>query len=277
MFEIAPTKLPHYVLPAYPAIAVLCGAVAEPMLPRRRDRSGLPPSSRSRCSSLVGIALGGFVAWAPDAIRQRRHDRALRRRADSVLIAALAVLVPALKARGSRPRRWRALSAAILYYAAGLLSVPPAGSNSGCRRDWPNSVARHALAGRPAGRHGRLCRAQHQLSPRHAHRARDGRGCSAHRRQGRRPGARRTRARATPFLEARRRGRAASAEALDEIERSELFTRPPDENHALSSRASRSAEVSNRIRSRDSLFVAAMKNDSSRATAAVEARRALAR
>ncbi len=34
-FELAPTKLPHYVLPAYPAIALLCGAGLTAMLGRK--------------------------------------------------------------------------------------------------------------------------------------------------------------------------------------------------------------------------------------------------
>ena len=34
-FELAPTKLPHYVLPAYPAIALLCGAGLSAMLGRQ--------------------------------------------------------------------------------------------------------------------------------------------------------------------------------------------------------------------------------------------------
>jgi 4-amino-4-deoxy-L-arabinose transferase-like glycosyltransferase len=35
LFELAPTKLPHYVLPAYPAIALLCGAGLTAMLGRQ--------------------------------------------------------------------------------------------------------------------------------------------------------------------------------------------------------------------------------------------------
>jgi len=45
VFELVPTKLPHYVLPLYPALALLCAAAwvhGPPLAPRWRQRIGLP-------------------------------------------------------------------------------------------------------------------------------------------------------------------------------------------------------------------------------------------
>ncbi len=142
MFEIAPTKLPHYVLPTYPAIAALCAVWL----------TDVTASSRAlrmaACVSLalfvlVGIALGGFVAWAPEQYGGG-GTTALYLVAGVGVIAALAAVVPALKGQRLAAVGMACLSAAILYYAAGMLSVP--------RLDqlWlsprlADTVARHAM------------------------------------------------------------------------------------------------------------------------------------
>ena len=122
MFEIAPTKLPHYVLPAYPAIAALCAIWLT-------DKTASSRSLRIAAAVslalfvLVGIALGGFVAWAPEQYGSG-GTIALYLVAAMGVIAALAVLVPALKGQRLAAAGMACVSAAILYYAAGLLSVP---------------------------------------------------------------------------------------------------------------------------------------------------------
>jgi 4-amino-4-deoxy-L-arabinose transferase-like glycosyltransferase len=64
MFEVAPTKLPHYVLPAYPALAALCALwLTDAAASSRTQR--IAAAISLALFLLVGLALGGFVAWAP--------------------------------------------------------------------------------------------------------------------------------------------------------------------------------------------------------------------
>lgn len=142
MFEIAPTKLPHYVLPAYPAIAALCAVWLTDVAASSRSLRVAAAVSLA-LFVLVGIALGGFVAWAPEQYGSG-GTIALYLLAAMGVIAALAVLVPALKGQRLAAAGMACLSAVILYSAAGLLSVP--------RLDqlWlsprlADSVARHAM------------------------------------------------------------------------------------------------------------------------------------
>jgi 4-amino-4-deoxy-L-arabinose transferase-like glycosyltransferase len=146
MFEIAPTKLPHYILPAYPALAALCAlwltdAAASSKVQRIAAAISLV------LYLLVGIALGGFVAWAPEQYGSG-GTIALYVMAGVGVIVALAALIPALSGRKLAAANLAMLSAAILYYAAGLLSVP--------RLDqlWlsprlADTVARHAMPDDP--------------------------------------------------------------------------------------------------------------------------------
>jgi 4-amino-4-deoxy-L-arabinose transferase-like glycosyltransferase len=142
MFEIAPTKLPHYVLPAYPAVAALCAVWLTDLAASSRALR-IAAAVSLALFVLVGIALGGFVAWAPEQYGSG-GTIALYLVVAVGVIAAIAVIVPALKGQRLAAMAMACLSAAILYYAAGLLSVP--------RLDqlWlsprlADSVARHAM------------------------------------------------------------------------------------------------------------------------------------
>jgi 4-amino-4-deoxy-L-arabinose transferase-like glycosyltransferase len=66
MFEAAPTKLPHYILPAYPALALLggFGLMRGSAFPTTRIEKGALYLSIG-LFVLVGFGLTGFVAWAP--------------------------------------------------------------------------------------------------------------------------------------------------------------------------------------------------------------------
>jgi 4-amino-4-deoxy-L-arabinose transferase-like glycosyltransferase len=146
MFEIAPTKLPHYILPAYPALAALCALwLTDTAAPSRSQR--IVAGISLALFVLVGVALGGFVAWAPEQYGNG-GTIALYIIAGIGVIAALAALLPALKGQRLAAAGMAMVSAAILYYAAGLLSVP--------RLDqlWlsprlADTVARHAMPGDP--------------------------------------------------------------------------------------------------------------------------------
>jgi hypothetical protein len=97
--------------------------------------------------ALVGIALGGFVAYAP-VLYGTGGNIALYLVTGLGIVVALAALVPAVKGQRLPAAGIACLSAAILYFAAGFLSVP--------RLDqlWlsprlADSVARHAMPGDP--------------------------------------------------------------------------------------------------------------------------------
>jgi len=66
VFEAVPTKLPHYVLPLYPAIALLAGAALADRLapPVSADRRQLPVRAVVVLWALVGLALGLVVLAA---------------------------------------------------------------------------------------------------------------------------------------------------------------------------------------------------------------------
>jgi 4-amino-4-deoxy-L-arabinose transferase-like glycosyltransferase len=145
MFEIAPTKLPHYVLPAYPAVAALCAVWLTDATTSRALRIAAWVSLV--LFALVGIALGGFVAYAP-VLYGSGGTIALYLTVGLGIVVALAALVPAVKGQRLTAAYVACLSAAILYFAAGFLSVP--------RLDqlWlsprlADTVARHAMPGDP--------------------------------------------------------------------------------------------------------------------------------
>ncbi len=64
MFELVPTKLPHYILPIYPALAALCGLWLTDIGPRGRWESGLRKAAAIQFSvgaTILGIA----ISYAP--------------------------------------------------------------------------------------------------------------------------------------------------------------------------------------------------------------------
>lgn len=64
IFEAVPTKLPHYTLPVFPALAILAGALAAGGIEKMNQASG---SIWARGAVLlwacIGIALGGGILW----------------------------------------------------------------------------------------------------------------------------------------------------------------------------------------------------------------------
>jgi 4-amino-4-deoxy-L-arabinose transferase-like glycosyltransferase len=146
MFEFAPTKLPHYILPAYPAVAALCSLwITGGGLSSKVQRAAGIISLA--LFVVVGVTLAGFIAWAPEQFG-RGAPTGLYLAAAAGAAGVIAVLVPALRGRRVAAAGIATLSAAILYYAAGWLSVP--------RLDalWLSprlsaAVARHAMPGDP--------------------------------------------------------------------------------------------------------------------------------
>ena len=64
VFEAVPTKLPHYVLPLFPPIALLAGAALSDRLAILTARRQWPARIVIGLWTLVGVALGAFVAAA---------------------------------------------------------------------------------------------------------------------------------------------------------------------------------------------------------------------
>jgi 4-amino-4-deoxy-L-arabinose transferase-like glycosyltransferase len=146
MFELAPTKLPHYILPAYPALAGLCALWLTGNAPWPKVQR-ITATVSLAFFVLVGLTLAVFIAWAPERFGNGA-SAALVIAGVAGAIAALAALVPALKGRKLATMGTAALSAAILYYAAGFLSVPRL-TELWLSPRLSAAVAHHAMPGDP--------------------------------------------------------------------------------------------------------------------------------
>ena len=147
MFELAPTKLPHYVMPAYPALAILAALwLSEP------KRSGSLMERVALIASalvfaVVGVVLAGFLLWAPSRFGAGPAPWLY-------VVAALALLaVGAAAFMMLRNKRIEAvgmagLSAMLLYAIAGYGTVP-ALDEFKLSPHLAEAVARHRLATDP--------------------------------------------------------------------------------------------------------------------------------
>ncbi len=123
MFELAPTKLPHYILPAYPALAILCGLwLTSDTWPLVKGQRFFSIVSLGFFVA-VGLALAGFAAWAPERFGNG-GTIALDLLAVAGAVAVLAVIPFSLRERKLAAVATASLSALLLYYAAGFLTVP---------------------------------------------------------------------------------------------------------------------------------------------------------
>jgi 4-amino-4-deoxy-L-arabinose transferase-like glycosyltransferase len=147
MFELAPTKLPHYVLPAFPALAILCAL----WLSSRADAQ----TRAMRIAQLVslalfvtaGVAFAVFLAWAPDRFGGGAPWWLYI--AVAAGIAAVLAVVPVIFARGFIAAATLACGSAIFLYAvAGFLTVPRL-TELWLSPRLAEAIARHAQAGDP--------------------------------------------------------------------------------------------------------------------------------
>jgi 4-amino-4-deoxy-L-arabinose transferase-like glycosyltransferase len=121
IFEFAPTKLPHYVLPAYPALAALCGLWLASGAESKAERVARHVSLAFFV--LAGLALAGFLIWAP----QRFGTGApwwVYAAAGLGALSVAAVIPPLLARHFGAALGIATLSAIILYQVAGFLIVP---------------------------------------------------------------------------------------------------------------------------------------------------------
>ena len=121
IFELAPTKLPHYVLPAFPALAALCALWLVSGATTKATRVAQYISLV--LFTIAGLTLAGFVAWAP----QRFGGGSPWWLYATAALGGIAVLavIPSIVTR----QLWRAASCAafgavVLYGVAGFLTVP---------------------------------------------------------------------------------------------------------------------------------------------------------
>jgi 4-amino-4-deoxy-L-arabinose transferase-like glycosyltransferase len=115
-FELVPTKLPHYVLPLYPALALLAGgALAEGFAERLTGRAGIFHGTIKFIWGIVTIALAAVLVILPD-----RFGGAL---SSSVAAGALVMIGLALLLC---LRDWRPMHAAGLVAALATVFVLPA-------------------------------------------------------------------------------------------------------------------------------------------------------
>jgi 4-amino-4-deoxy-L-arabinose transferase-like glycosyltransferase len=124
MFELAPTKLPHYVLPAYPALAILAALWLRAPLDQAAPRweQGVRVLSIV-LYALVGLVFAGVLLWAPAHYGDGPPSWLY---AASALVAIAVVAAASLAVMGRRSDAVvaAAVSALFFYYAAGFGAVP---------------------------------------------------------------------------------------------------------------------------------------------------------
>ncbi len=122
MFEIAPTKLPHYILPAYPALAILTA------LWLLRDGAATKGVRIAQFISLalfvfVGLFFAGFVAFAPNHFGYGSVWW-LHAGAAVGIAAIIAALVLIVRGQRIEAMLMAMLAALVLYTFAGIGTVP---------------------------------------------------------------------------------------------------------------------------------------------------------
>jgi 4-amino-4-deoxy-L-arabinose transferase-like glycosyltransferase len=144
MFEIVPTKLPHYVLPAYPALAVLCGVWL--------TEQGARASLWSRVAAFVslaafvgvGLALAAFFVLAPERLGDGSPWWLYAQALLAAVLIGAAFLIADRRMKGAVA----ALAALILYELGGYETIPRLQSLWLSPR-LAAAVERHAQAGDP--------------------------------------------------------------------------------------------------------------------------------
>jgi 4-amino-4-deoxy-L-arabinose transferase-like glycosyltransferase len=119
LMELIPTKLPHYVLPAYPALALLAGrALVDGVAGARRHWSDFVAWS---VWGLVALGLGGALLALPI-----RLGAAMPAVGAAAVVTALALAGAALLGlwRG-KSRPWLGFAAAALLWASGFALILP--------------------------------------------------------------------------------------------------------------------------------------------------------
>ena len=142
-FELAPTKLPHYVLPLYPALALLAGgALAEGFAKHLAGPARLVDSAIGVLWGAVTIALGVTLLILPLWFGGTVSPAA------AIAVPVMLALAFLLLFRDPRPMRAAGLSAALsaTFVGPAALAVAPELDDF-----WPSRSAAAALARHPPG------------------------------------------------------------------------------------------------------------------------------
>jgi 4-amino-4-deoxy-L-arabinose transferase-like glycosyltransferase len=147
MFELAPTKLPHYVLPAFPALAILCALWLTSNAREASKAARIAQYVSLILFVVVGFVLAGFLALAP-----ARFGAGTPWWLDAAValgvVAMLATVPKILARRVAAGTMMAAASAIFLYGIAGFLTVPRL-TDLWLSPRLADAVARHAAAGDP--------------------------------------------------------------------------------------------------------------------------------
>jgi 4-amino-4-deoxy-L-arabinose transferase-like glycosyltransferase len=147
MFELAPTKLPHYVLPAFPALAILCALWLTSRGAVQTRAMRIAQFVSLALYVIAGLAFAVFLAWAPDRFGAGAPWWLYV--AVAAAIAAILAVVPTILARRFTAAAMLAFGSAIfLYSVAGFLTVPRL-TELWLSPRLADAVARHAQAGDP--------------------------------------------------------------------------------------------------------------------------------
>ena len=123
IFEFTPTKLPHYVLPAYPALAALAGVLVTDAKAWTSRAVRIGAIASLALFVLVGIVAAAFLFWAP--MRFGDGSPALLAALCAAVVLAVLAVIPLSRARRTGLALSAACGAAILLYsAAGDVAAP---------------------------------------------------------------------------------------------------------------------------------------------------------
>jgi 4-amino-4-deoxy-L-arabinose transferase-like glycosyltransferase len=147
IFELAPTKLPHYVLPAFPALAALCALSLTATTQSATKAMRIAQYISLALFVVVGVALAGFLAWAPQRFGSGTPWWLY---AGAALggITVVAVIPQIVSWRLWMGAGVAALSAVILYSVAGFATVPRL-TDLWLSPRLADAVARHTQNGDP--------------------------------------------------------------------------------------------------------------------------------
>jgi 4-amino-4-deoxy-L-arabinose transferase-like glycosyltransferase len=122
-FELVPTKLPHYVLPAYPALATLCAVAMNAWVTDRGRGLRIAYWLSLLLFAIAGIALTVFVTVAP---AEFGNGTPLWLYAGAIVAVAVVVsaIRPALSRRAEVALIRACLAAMLVYAIAGFVTVP---------------------------------------------------------------------------------------------------------------------------------------------------------
>jgi hypothetical protein len=158
MFELVPTKLPHYILPLYPAIAILTSMAVRGKMPAmRRDWKFATTLLYVLVTSTIvaGFAIAAYTAPCGDILLCRVRtascvDNLVCGVRVAGIVAALAAVITEI---GVARRRWLAAGiACVAVYAAGFGTILPSLQAPFVAR----TMAEHRAAYDPALRHGTI-------------------------------------------------------------------------------------------------------------------------